>query len=384
MITKFIGVDLAWIKRNPSGVAILEGDRSGASLVQVGILYPEVSVSEFVCANATANTVVAIDAPLIIVNEKGQRSCETAIGRRFGSRDASCHTSNLGLFPNAASVALSSELAAAGFVHVDPAQPQQHGRLMAEVYPHAAMVALWNLPKVIKYKEGTKANKLIGLRVLLTHLAQLKNAEPPLLKSGVLAELSQTDLDGLAGEKLKVYEGQLDAVFCAYLAYYFWYWGWERNELFGDLSTGYIMNPKVSHLNKTGSFEEKENVEAVYTNLIRQAHALARPIRTSNDCHAGEVASIIVSASGKHYSGICVDFASGIGFCAEHAAAAEMLKSHESKIALVVAVDYKGNILPPCGRCREMMWQVDQANEKTLVILAPDKAIELQELLPYR
>jgi predicted RNase H-like nuclease len=34
-------------------------------------------------------------------------------------------------------------------------------------------------------------------------------------------------------------------LFCAYLAYYFWYWGWERNELFGDVESGYILTPNV-------------------------------------------------------------------------------------------------------------------------------------------
>ena len=37
----------------------------------------------------------------------------------------------------------------------------------------------------------------------------------------------------------------LDALFCAYLAYYFWYWRWETNEIFGDLHSGYILNLKL-------------------------------------------------------------------------------------------------------------------------------------------
>ena len=32
--------------------------------------------------HAGANTVIAIDAPLIILNETGQRACETAVGKR--------------------------------------------------------------------------------------------------------------------------------------------------------------------------------------------------------------------------------------------------------------------------------------------------------------
>ncbi len=44
------------------------------------------------------NTIVAIDAPSIILNETGQRACETAVGKRYGNRHASCHTSNMTLY----------------------------------------------------------------------------------------------------------------------------------------------------------------------------------------------------------------------------------------------------------------------------------------------
>ena len=79
-----------------------------------------------------------------------------------------------------------------------------------------------------------------------------------------------------------------------------------------------------------------------------------------------------------------MDFECGIGFCAEHAAVAEMLKRHESKISMVVAVNDRGEVLPPCGRCREMMWQLDPANREALVVLGGDWALPLRELLPYR
>lgn len=121
-----------------------------------------------------------------------------------------------------------------------------------------------------------------------------------------------------------------------------------------------------------------------YTEIINEALHLARPIQPSEHCSAGSVGSVIVSRSGKKYSGICLDFACSLGFCAEHAAIAEMLKAHESEIGLVVAVDEDGNVLPPCGRCREMMWQLNEANVNALVVLAQDRAVPLRELLPFR
>jgi len=95
------------------------------------------------------------------------------------------------------------------------------------------------------------------------------------------------------------------------------------------------------------------------------------------------VAALIISGSGRKYTGVCVDFACSVGFCAEHAAVAEMLKAHESTIEYVVAVNSSGEVIPPCGRCREMMWQLDAKNCDAKVILGQDHALPLRELLPH-
>lgn len=112
-----------------------------------------------------------------------------------------------------------------------------------------------------------------------------------------------------------------------------------------------------------------------YKDLIARASQLARRYEPSEDCSAGDVAAIIIAASGKEYSGVCVEFECGIGFCAEHSAAAEMLKAHESEVKLVVAVNRDGEVMPPCGRCREMLWQLNQMNGESLVILGEDTAM---------
>ena len=118
--------------------------------------------------------------------------------------------------------------------------------------------------------------------------------------------------------------------------------------------------------------------------LIATATALVGEFRTSDDCVAGGVAAAIMSQSGRVYTGVCIDTACGMGFCAEHAAVAEMLKARESEIVLVVAVDGSGNACAPCGRCRELMWQVDPRNRAARVILGPTRIVTLAELLPER
>jgi len=96
---------------------------------------------------------------------------------------------------------------------------------------------------------------------------------------------------------------------------------------------------------------------------------------------AGEVSATIQTEAGNIYTGICIDLACGIGFCAEASAIAEMLKHRETHIISVVAVS-GDRILPPCGRCREMLAQVDSRNLDCKVILDDTNAVLLQELLP--
>lgn len=118
--------------------------------------------------------------------------------------------------------------------------------------------------------------------------------------------------------------------------------------------------------------------------LIDLAAALARPFHPSEDCTAASVAAALVTASGAVYTGVCVDAECGIGFCAEHAAVAEMLKARESEVRMIVAVNEDGAIMSPCGRCRELLWQIDSRNASTRVLLGAQNEAPLRELLPRR
>ena len=97
----------------------------------------------------------------------------------------------------------------------------------------------------------------------------------------------------------------------------------------------------------------------------------------------GSVGAAIFTTKGNIYTGIDIDVACGIGFCAEHSAIAEMLKHRETQIEMIVATDAT-TIRPPCGRCRELMFQIDYKNLNTKVYVSREKYITLNELLPYR
>jgi len=116
--------------------------------------------------------------------------------------------------------------------------------------------------------------------------------------------------------------------------------------------------------------------------LVQTATQLVGEFKTSQGCVAGGVAAALISRSGHVYTGICIDTACSLGFCAEHAAIAEMLKARESEIDTIVAV-CASEIVPPCGRCRELIRQINVANIRTRVIIAPGRVATLSELLPF-
>lgn len=115
--------------------------------------------------------------------------------------------------------------------------------------------------------------------------------------------------------------------------------------------------------------------------LIAAARAVLNPRRLSPTVEVAGVGAALRTASGQVFTGVCIDAASGIGFCAEHGAVAAMITAGESRIDTIVAVDWDGSILPPCGRCRELVVQVDPGNAATRVIL-PGAVRPMRDLLP--
>jgi cytidine deaminase len=115
--------------------------------------------------------------------------------------------------------------------------------------------------------------------------------------------------------------------------------------------------------------------------LIRAARTTCGVFDLGHDFTAGAVGAALLTDAGNMYTGICLELGCGLGFCAEVSAIADMLKHRETRIVAVVAVSAH-RIVPPCGRCRETIAQVDPRNMDCTVILAEDVVVPLGELLP--
>ncbi len=96
----------------------------------------------------------------------------------------------------------------------------------------------------------------------------------------------------------------------------------------------------------------------------------------------GCVGAALVTARGNVFTGININLMCGIGFCAEHSAVAEMVRNGETRISRIVATTADGTIIPPCGRCRELLYQIDERNLDAAVLVGKGKRRALRKLLP--
>lgn len=117
--------------------------------------------------------------------------------------------------------------------------------------------------------------------------------------------------------------------------------------------------------------------------LIKKAKSVIKVQKTTSGKLIADVGAAVVTDKGNVYLGVCIDTNEGSGICAERSAIAAMVTAGEYKINKIVAVWKDGTIIPPCGTCREFMWQINKENWNAEIIVGRNKIVKLKELLPY-
>ncbi len=263
---KFLGIDLGW-SSGASGLCCLDWQQEKLEVLALERRLDLSEIWDWIDDWLPIGTsgMVAVDAPTLVPNPTGMRLCDRLAHRYFGRYHAGCYPANQGLAFAARTVAFGEQLTQRGFAHGPVVVAQQPGRYQIEVFPHAAMIYLFQLEQIIKYKKGKLSDRQAGLQQLRTcMLSYLPNLEPPL---GQL-ELAAVPTTGAA---LKALEDCWDALICAYVAAHWWYWGSDRNWVLGGvdpltlgqpqplapekvgmsafLATGYIVVPRYEYAN---------------------------------------------------------------------------------------------------------------------------------------
>jgi len=244
-VVYFVGIDLAWgsldLARTPkqTGIAVLDGR---GSLLQLRTAVSDRDIIESIEHYLQDECIVAIDAPLLVTNQTGQRPAESQLNAVYQPFDAGAHSANIRRFT---AEPRGARLAKALRLDIDP-ESLDRARAV-EVFPHLATVALFHLGRIFKYKKGSVDDRrsellrLIGaLESLNSHPVRLNLADNHSwreLREAVSNAERQVDLDRA--------EDPVDAVVCAYVAMY----ATRRPEdvvAYGNFpDNGYILTPRL-------------------------------------------------------------------------------------------------------------------------------------------
>ena len=126
-------------------------------------------------------------------------------------------------------------------------------------------------------------------------------------------------------------------------------------------------------------------MDNIWDKLYREANGVLTPRKGSDWIESGGVAAAIEAGSGKIYTGVCVDGACTLGICAERNTIFNMLTCGESTIRRVIAVNWDGKTMPPCGACRELMTQLmpkDYGKIEIMLDYDSGRVVTLSELTP--
>ena len=237
----FVGLDLAWGERRPSGIAVVDTD---GRLVDVGVGTDDDSIVAALRPYTCDECLVAIDAPLIVKNATGQRPAERELNADFGRFEAGAHPANTSnrLFnpPRGAVLANALDL------DMDPWS--MSSRRAIEVYPHPATIVLFGLGRTLKYKRRNReaVHRKSELWKLLTHIESLEDRDPALRLHGSRnwIQLRARTESAVRPFELNACEDPLDAVICAYVGLHSHHRPHDVT-VYGDFATGYVVTPTL-------------------------------------------------------------------------------------------------------------------------------------------
>ena len=115
-------------------------------------------------------------------------------------------------------------------------------------------------------------------------------------------------------------------------------------------------------------------------NIARQK---LKPKRLNKHVKICDAVAVIESVSGNIYVGVSLVATCGVGYCAEQAALTQMLNNGETLASKILVIEKCGVNLTPCGRCVELLTQVDIRNRDAQVYTEDGQILLIKDLFPY-
>jgi predicted RNase H-like nuclease len=236
----FSGFDSAWGAHNSGAICDLVLNADGSLRLDRGPVVAnwDRAIAQAAQPKALGLHVWAVDQPICVQNETGCRPVEQDLARALmAGFGCGTHCSNLGNPCWEADARIWGFIRALednNYTHNPMAIPAaKSGRYYFECYPHPALLGMFDLDQIVKYKMRHK-NAGEWRRII------------DLLRSLTANELPIRDIGGFVREDLpqnKANEDKVDAIISAYTAAYWWKFGTACSTMIGDLTTGYIVTP---------------------------------------------------------------------------------------------------------------------------------------------
>lgn len=130
-------------------------------------------------------------------------------------------------------------------------------------------------------------------------------------------------------------------------------------------------------------FNSKLIQDELIENLYDMAKSVTIPKVINEQMSSGGVGAAILTKQGNIYTGVCIDTDCSLGMCAERNALSTMITNGEYDVEMIIAVTKVGKVIPPCGACREFMWQLENSKDIKVVLDNEETVVTLEDLMPY-
>lgn len=240
-----LGIDAAWTRRQPSGVALVAGAGSAWRCVAVAPSYasfcaygesgatvwesgpprgeaPDAAALLRACRlllHGGEVPVVAVDMPLSKDAITRRRAADNEVSRAFGRQKCGVHSPNR-LRPGPIGERLRDGFAEEGYELAVRGCPRRPRCALLEVYPHPAVLRLLALSERLRYKATKSSRYWPGAGAAERKTNLIRNYRRilralPLDLSGIPIPLPSPEATTFAG--LKRYEDAIDALVCAWV-----------------------------------------------------------------------------------------------------------------------------------------------------------------------
>jgi predicted RNase H-like nuclease len=246
---RVIGIDLAWgegsSRRPANETGLVAVERTGR-VIAAGWAIGIIETAEWINRCASQDTMLMVDAPLVVSNVAGQRLCEKQVGQRYGRWKVSANSTNT-RSARLAGKELLRLLALMGWRYHDGCggTPPTSGRHVAEVYPYATLVGASALGYDMErpaYKRRPKSIPLSDFRALraatcdelIGRLRMLGDADSPIdLTAHPVTRTLVDEGSPIKDRRYKHREDLIDAVICAWTGLLWLDYGLDRCQVLG-------------------------------------------------------------------------------------------------------------------------------------------------------